>query len=318
MGGEIENELAELKKLIAELEKILADENEILRVISEELTELKNKYGDERRTIVVPNELGKFSDEELVPNEQVIVTLTNGNYIKRVAANTYKAQGRGGKGIMGMTTKEEDILTTESYIRNNIVYDKLLQSVIVHPIVARSYDDLLLGDRNALLIATRLYGHGEIYDIEVDTPSGNKQKVSVDLNDLKPKELENLELYKNENRFNFKLPIAGNNIEFKLMTVGDDKAVTKKLKTYKSSSGRDTQLSDRLKSMIISVDGNDDPNFKNLFVEGMLARDVKAFRKYIADIQPNIDMEIEVVDEATGEPFPHSVTLDASFFWSNT
>lgn len=106
----IENELAELMKLIAELEKILADENEILRVISEELTELKKKYGDERRTQVIPNELGKFSDEELVPNEQVIVTLTNGNYIKRVAANTYKAQGRGGKGIMGMTTKEEDVV----------------------------------------------------------------------------------------------------------------------------------------------------------------------------------------------------------------
>jgi len=106
----IENELAELMKLIAELEKILADENEILRVISEELQELKDKYGDERRTQIVPNELGKFSDEELVPNEQVIVTLTSGNYIKRVAASTYKAQGRGGKGIMGMTTKEEDVV----------------------------------------------------------------------------------------------------------------------------------------------------------------------------------------------------------------
>lgn len=106
----IEAELAELLKLIAELEKILADENEILRVISEELAEIKSKYGDERRTQVVPNELGKFSDEELVPNEQVIVTLTSGNYIKRVAANTYKAQGRGGKGIMGMTTKEEDVV----------------------------------------------------------------------------------------------------------------------------------------------------------------------------------------------------------------
>lgn len=106
----IENELAELLKLIAELEKILADENEILRVISEELAELKQKYGDERRTKIVPNEIGKFSDEELVPNEQVIITLTSGNYVKRVAANTYKAQGRGGKGIMGMTTKEEDVV----------------------------------------------------------------------------------------------------------------------------------------------------------------------------------------------------------------
>jgi DNA gyrase subunit A len=106
----IEDELAELMKLIAELEKILASETEILRVIREELEELKAKYGDERRTQIIGSELGKFSEEELVPNEQVIVTLTAGNYIKRIPANTYKSQGRGGKGIMGMTTKEEDVV----------------------------------------------------------------------------------------------------------------------------------------------------------------------------------------------------------------
>ena len=106
----IEDELAELMKLIAELEGILSSESEILRVIREELEELKAKYGDERRTQIIGSELGKFSEEELVPNEQVIVTLTTGNYIKRIPANTYKSQGRGGKGIMGMTTKEEDVV----------------------------------------------------------------------------------------------------------------------------------------------------------------------------------------------------------------
>ena len=107
---EIEDQLAALLKLIAKLEKILADEQEILRIIKEELTEIKDKYGDERRTSIVAHELGKFSEEELVPNEQVIVTLTQGNYIKRIPSNTYKSQGRGGKGIMGMTTKEEDVV----------------------------------------------------------------------------------------------------------------------------------------------------------------------------------------------------------------
>jgi DNA gyrase subunit A len=106
----IEDELAELIKLISELEAILASESEILRVIREELEELKAKFGDERRTQIVGSELGKFSEEELVPNEQVIVTLTNGNYVKRIPSNTYKSQGRGGKGIMGMTTKEEDVV----------------------------------------------------------------------------------------------------------------------------------------------------------------------------------------------------------------
>jgi DNA gyrase subunit A len=107
---EIEDSLAELRKLIAELERILGDEKEILRIIKEELTDIKEKYGDKRRTKIVAQELGKFSEEELVPNEQVIVTLTQGNYIKRIPANTYKSQGRGGKGIMGMTTKEEDVV----------------------------------------------------------------------------------------------------------------------------------------------------------------------------------------------------------------
>ncbi len=107
---EIEDELAEMLKLIAALEKILADESEISRIIKEELTDLKEKFGDKRRTKIIDQELGKFSEEELVPNEQVIVTITQGNYIKRIPANTYKSQGRGGKGIMGMTTKEEDVV----------------------------------------------------------------------------------------------------------------------------------------------------------------------------------------------------------------
>ncbi len=106
----IENELAEVRKLIGELEKILSSEAEILRVIRGEIVAIKEKYGDERRTQIIASELGKFSEEELVPNEQVIVTLTTGGYIKRVASNTYKSQGRGGKGIMGMATKEEDVV----------------------------------------------------------------------------------------------------------------------------------------------------------------------------------------------------------------
>jgi DNA gyrase subunit A len=116
---QIEDELAELLKLIAALEKILADEQEILRIIKEELAELKEKYGDPRRTQIVATELGKFSEEELVPNEQVIVTLTQGNYIKRIPSSTYKSQGRGGKGIMGMTTKEEDVVAHLTLTQNH-------------------------------------------------------------------------------------------------------------------------------------------------------------------------------------------------------
>ena len=106
----VENELRELLKLIARLEAILADEQEVLNIIKTELLEMKEKYGDERRSKIINHELGKFSDEELIPEEDAVVLLTTENYIKRTLASDYRKQNRGGKGKRGMTTKEEDII----------------------------------------------------------------------------------------------------------------------------------------------------------------------------------------------------------------
>jgi DNA gyrase subunit A len=106
----IESELAELLKLIAELEAILADEKKILAIIKQELLEMKEKYGDERRTQIINHELGKFSDEELIPEEDSVILLTTENYIKRTLVSEYRRQHRGGKGKRGMTTKEEDVI----------------------------------------------------------------------------------------------------------------------------------------------------------------------------------------------------------------
>lgn len=106
----VEEELAELMLLIAKLEGILADEKKILKIIRDELLELKKQYGDERRTKVINSELGKMSDEDLIADEQVAVTLTAANYIKRSPLGEYKRQGRGGKGRRGMATREEDVI----------------------------------------------------------------------------------------------------------------------------------------------------------------------------------------------------------------
>lgn len=106
----IENELNELQRLIAKLEAILADENEILKVIKTELLEMKEKYGDDRRSKMINHELGKFSDEELIPEEESVILLTTENYIKRTLLSEYRRQNRGGKGKRGMTTKEEDVI----------------------------------------------------------------------------------------------------------------------------------------------------------------------------------------------------------------
>lgn len=106
----IENELNELLKAIKRYEEILADENEILKIIKTELLEMKEKYGDERRSQIINHELGKFSDEELIPEEESVILLTTENYIKRTLLSEYRRQNRGGKGKRGMTTKEEDII----------------------------------------------------------------------------------------------------------------------------------------------------------------------------------------------------------------
>jgi DNA gyrase subunit A len=119
----IEDELAELLKIIAELESILADEKRILKIIKEELKQLQKQFGDERRTKVIPQELGKMSDEDLVPDEQVVVTLTSANYIKRSSVIEYRKQHRGGKGKRGMVTREEDLI---EHVVNASTHDFLL------------------------------------------------------------------------------------------------------------------------------------------------------------------------------------------------
>jgi DNA gyrase subunit A len=106
----IEDELASLIDIIAGLKTVLADEAKIFEIIKNELIELKRKFGDSRRTKIIPQELGKFSDDELIPDERVVITLTSANYIKRSLESEYKKQGRGGKGRRGMRTRDEDII----------------------------------------------------------------------------------------------------------------------------------------------------------------------------------------------------------------
>ena len=157
----IEDELNELKKLIAELKSILSDENRILKIIKEEVIELRDKYGDERRTKIIANELGKFSDEELIPDEQIVVTLTSANYIKRSPEAEYKKQGRGGKGRRGMTTREEDI--------------------IEHVVLASTHDYLLFFTNRGRVFRLKAY--------EVPTTGLNAKGVAiVNLLQLQPEE----------------------------------------------------------------------------------------------------------------------------------
>ena len=106
----IENELNDLLKTIEELQAILNSNEKVLEVIKNELLEIKAKYGDERRTNIDMTAIEYIEDESLIPNDDIIVTLTNNGYIKRLKSDTYRTQNRGGVGVNGMTTNEEDFV----------------------------------------------------------------------------------------------------------------------------------------------------------------------------------------------------------------
>jgi DNA gyrase subunit A len=133
----IDDELAGKQQLVAELKAILADEKKILTIIKEETFDIKERFGDKRRTRIISQELGSFTTEDLIPNETVLVTLTKSNYIKRVPVDTYKNQGRGGKGIVGMATKEED--------------------TVEHLLIASTHDDIMFFTDRGRVFTTKVY-----------------------------------------------------------------------------------------------------------------------------------------------------------------
>ncbi|APC46694.1 DNA gyrase subunit A [Virgibacillus halodenitrificans] len=106
----IENEYNELLQLIEELKAILADEEKVLEIIREELTEIKERFNDPRRTDIVLGGADFFEDEDLIPEENIVITLTHQGYIKRLPSSTYRTQKRGGRGIQGMGTNEDDFV----------------------------------------------------------------------------------------------------------------------------------------------------------------------------------------------------------------
>ncbi|MBI2040249.1 DNA gyrase subunit A [Candidatus Microgenomates bacterium] len=120
----IEDELKMVRETIAYLEDLLAHPEKILKVIKEELLKIKGRYGDDRRTRVYKQKVGEFSEEDLVPNEVTIVTITEGGYIKRQSPHSFRTQQRGGKGVMGISTKETDAVSHIFYTQthDNILF----------------------------------------------------------------------------------------------------------------------------------------------------------------------------------------------------
>ncbi|VDM09058.1 unnamed protein product [Wuchereria bancrofti] len=211
-----------------------------------------------------------------------------------------------------MTAREEDILTNTNFIRQGVVIDKLLQSLIVTKV---NFDDILIGDKNAILIAARILGYGKDYTFNYTDKSGKEIETTVDLSLLKEKEL-NESLYKNGNEFSFELPKSGNKVTFKLLTQGDEKKIDAELRGLKKiNPNASFDVTTRLKYMITSVNGNRETKDIRDFVDNyLLAPDAKALREYYAKIQPDVELKfIPNDDNYVGEGIDIPITIN--FFW---
>jgi len=204
-----------------------------------------------------------------------------------------------------MTAREEDILTNQNYIQQGTVLDKLLESLIVSKVDLK---DIIIGDKNAILIASRILGYGQEYEFE----SGGKH-YNVDLTTLKDKELPEDVDYTKGNNFYYTLPASGVEVGFKLLTHGDESAIESELKGLKKlyPNGGVPELSTRLKYMITSVGSNTDKKVIREFVDDeLLARDSRSLRQEIKRISPDVDLTIQ---GDGGEDITLPISLN--FFW---
>jgi len=206
-----------------------------------------------------------------------------------------------------MTAREEDILTNQSYIQNGTVLDKMLKSLIVSKIDIK---DLLIGDKNALLIAARVLGYGNDY-----TFNYGGEDVTVDLSSLDHKKIDETMFKPAKNEFDFTCPTTKTNLTFKLLTGEDENKIDAELKGLKKiSKETSADLSTRLKYIITSVEGDYDKKKIREFVDNyLLAKDSRALREYIRQIQPDVDLNVTI--EVNGSEEEVEIPINLNFFW---
>ena len=214
--------------------------------------------------------------------------------------------------IKYMTAREEDILTSVNLIKKGLVIDKLLQSLIVDKSI--KLDDLLLGDKNAILIASRILAYGKEYIVDVEG-----QTVKVDLTTLKDKFLDESLVSAGVNEFEFELPATKRKLTFKLLTSNDETAILSEVKGYeKIGDGISRDLTTRLKHQILSVDGDTKKTSIDGFVDNeFLSIDSIAFRSYVSDINPDVDMSSTYTDP-DGNEKEFTVPMTVTFLWPST
>ena len=214
-----------------------------------------------------------------------------------------------------MTAKEEDILTSINLIRKGIVIDKVLESLIVDKKI--KVGDLLIGDKNALMISARILWYGKEYEVKAKCiECGDSGDLKVDCTQLKDIEISD---DIKENKFSMKLPATKVEIEFRLLTSAEEISVEKDVEAMqKVQPDFDYTNTFRFKKMITSIDGDTTPSVINDFVDNkFLALDSLEFRKNLNKITPGVDMNYEYCCPSCSHTQEVVVPLGTGFFWPN-
>lgn len=208
-----------------------------------------------------------------------------------------------------MTAAEEDILTNQNYIQKGVVLEKLLKSLIVSKV---NYDDLIVGDKNAILVAARILGYGKDYDFMY-----KGEKVTVDLTACPLRYIDESSITPGVNSFNYTFPSTGTEITYKILNSKDEKDIQNELDGLKKiNKDASPELSTRLKYVITSVGGNEDKKTIREFVtNSLLARDSRAFRDHIKTTQPDIILSTLYTNPNTGVEEDITIPITATFFW---
>ena len=215
--------------------------------------------------------------------------------------------------IKYMTAKEEDILTSANLIKKGVVIDRLLDSLIVTSGV--KCQDLIIGDKNAIMVAARILAYGPEYICEIDNPNtGGKIQQTFNLADCPFKEVDDSI---NENLFECELPVSKQKIKFSILTGKDEGLITKDLKaSQKIGTGVSPELTTRLRYIIKEVDGDNTPAIINQTSVNMLSRDSMFLREELTKVSPDIELSQEI--EIGGESVKVDIPMTVGFFWPKT
>ena len=213
-----------------------------------------------------------------------------------------------------MTAREEDILTSATLIKKGIQLDKLLESIVVEPGV--NINDLVIGDKNAILVTSRILAFGPDYEAKINDPFDNEEiDITIDLSQIKIKEIDENKLNRS-NEYDFFLPISKTNIKFKLLTHGDELIINKDIEASQKSLKQSNEITTRYRRIITEIDGvRDTGTISNFVTNRLLAGDSKALRKYISDITPDLDLKFDYTSPVTGETEALRIPFGIGFFY---